>query len=624
MIGSQYFFKKKRFESDPDLKKKVFYEYKGYLASNDKDQPYHPIVLHFGRHELSFSYLNPFGKTYKIFSLPVAEGELNQKQLAKKIESYWKMPLWKPKKEKDKEATQRSFLVEKSLIYISFFSILYGFSIEKDSIKKDKFIRHQNLKEGSPYDNNLQISIQKAGKELLFTFLDIEDHYYIENKHEERWEIDDEKAVIKTEYINFRKLFLDFLYEFEFASTFEDENFLSLQPILQNNKLIFALLNKCKFYDELRLVKKYCTKSYRPDTPKEYRSVEKAWLNVCFSEEYREIFISRDSVFLSPEDEVKNVLFNSRLRLHNNLFKRTELFTKQDIPLRNQASTFFLRRYLIFNAFDVLMPRPLTLFLFFLFAITPFSDYLFGISESSKTIAGTYTLGMPIFMAGAWIWYYWKHKINLFKLVLPRLFLGILIGWAAFWGGEESWKSALIASGPKLILLDILLFFLLFLYIFTDIRNKLILTTDWQVAKRAFWLLLFAMVISLVQGHYVIQFKARTIIENSGFLEMLTNESEANGISILKDIDTARKNAGKAINMAKNNIKTTKDKEKAAYAQYDGKLFSFNNYAEVTSAFFNFKLRYIWSVLFTQFLMSILIGIILQLIWEDRPITEPL
>ena len=36
------------------------------------------------------------------------------------------------------------------------------------------------------------------------------------------------------------------------------------------------------------------------------------------------------------------------------------------------------------------------------------------------------------------------------------------------------------------------------------------------------------------------------------------------------------------------------------------------------------KAIYVWSILFSQLVVSILIGVVLQLLWEDRPITEPL
>ena len=55
--------------------------------------------------------------------------------------------------------------------------------------------------------------------------------------------------------------------------------------------------------------------------------------------------------------------------------------------------------------------------------------------------------------------------------------------------------------------------------------------------------------------------------------------------------------------------------------------FTWKNYAvrPVNNVFWPGKeIIYIWSVLLSQALMAIFIGVILQLIWEDRPITEPL
>jgi hypothetical protein len=57
--------------------------------------------------------------------------------------------------------------------------------------------------------------------------------------------------------------------------------------------------------------------------------------------------------------------------------------------------------------------------------------------------------------------------------------------------------------------------------------------------------------------------------------------------------------------------------------QGNRKLFGISNYYSLPS-FFGRPFYYIWSVHFSQFMMSILFGIVLQLLWEDRPITEPL
>ena len=44
----------------------------------------------------------------------------------------------------------------------------------------------------------------------------------------------------------------------------------------------------------------------------------------------------------------------------------------------------------------------------------------------------------------------------------------------------------------------------------------------------------------------------------------------------------------------------------------------------VAKLFTGTKFYYVWSIHLSQFMVSILIGIVFQLLWEDRPITEPL
>ncbi len=70
----------------------------------------------------------------------------------------------------------------------------------------------------------------------------------------------------------------------------------------------------------------------------------------------------------------------------------------------------------------------------------------------------------------------------------------------------------------------------------------------------------------------------------------------------------------------------SQDKSTADYSKYSGKLkigsVEIENYKAIPDK--EIKIRYIWSVHLSQFVMSILIGIVLQLLWEDRPVTEPL
>jgi hypothetical protein len=166
-------------------------------------------------------------------------------------------------------------------------------------------------------------------------------------------------------------------------------------------------------------------------------------------------------------------------------------------------------------------------------------------------------------------------------------------------------------------MVNIALFIILSLYIFTDIRNKLVRVSDAGVFKRTVTLVLFAMMISFIQGYYVLQLKAKPMLEYSGFLK--EENQPLLGISTGEDSD-----------MAVNRINLL------AY-QKDRELMKIKNFSAHPSIFGKFsgwlsnteeqgevELYYIWSVHLSQFMMAILIGIILQLLWEDRAITEPL
>jgi hypothetical protein len=177
------------------------------------------------------------------------------------------------------------------------------------------------------------------------------------------------------------------------------------------------------------------------------------------------------------------------------------------------------------------------------------------------------------------------------------------------------------------MVINIILFIIIYIYVFTDIKNKLIRVSDVTIIKRTLFLLFFAMLISFVQGFYVIQLQAKPILENSGFLSNIYSAANANKFdeSLANQKEQGLDKVLRSFNSKKENLY---DGDLPDYANYTGKLdfkaFELNNFKRLDGFFQFFKLRYIWSILLSQFMMSILIGIVLQLLWEDRPITEPL
>jgi len=602
MASNNYFFERKEFESQK--LKKPHYVYKGYKSTPSGKNPY-PVILHFGKDEIVFSFQEDSGKVNRVFSLYVANGEINQNMLTKKIEDYWKMPLWPLNKELCLE-------VDKTLLSISYFSSFYEFDVKDDEFVKCRLFKRKKKRDDFKLSRDtLQfIHLNKRNKKYLTE----------RDRKEEIWEIEDSK--ISAHHVNFRKILLDFLFELDYTNTFEDENFFKLQPALQNNKLLDALSRKCRYLDELYKKVDFVKTKPRQELPKQFRDAEKSWLNVYFQNSYIDVFTSADSVFDTVEEEAENVIFKSCIGKAKR--SRTKYFTKDDKTIRNQSATFFLRRYAILNAFRVLLPSGIVYFLPLLFLFIPLGDILLF----ENNLAGLSTVVLPFIMLLSLICYYARTGINLFKLFLPRMFLGIMIGWSVFASTEDMWKAALITKTSGIIALNVVLLIIITLYVFTDIRNKLVRIKESAILRRTAILIIFAMLISVIQGYYVILYNAKPILENSGFLTTDNRKIWGNNETVLDNIQSIesnlpsiRKNA-----LVYENVRVAKDNPDVDIDKILGNENSKVWYKVIPLFGYSkkYEIRVIPSILFSQFIMSILAGIVLQLLWEDRPITEPL
>ncbi|MCG2757782.1 MAG: hypothetical protein L6263_05060 [Desulfobacteraceae bacterium] len=614
-----YFFKRKEFT--PPKVKQPFYEYLGYFVQKRDGKKLHPISIYFGKDELSISFTDIRGQIHKVFFLYVAEGELNQKKLSSQIENYWKMPIWPLKKNvgellKNGIESENNLRIDSQLLSSGAFGKYLGINITDDH----KFVEDNLFKERGKKKN---FEIIDDGRQVRFPS-------YKKNSEEiekEKWKLNGE--ALDTTKINFRKILLDFLFELEFASTFEDKNFFQLQPGLQDNKVLDALTRKCTYLLELYRLKNHQQETKKPNLPRKFKKAEKEWLNVCFLESYKDVFASRNSIFKSPEEEAELVLFKTRIGASSR--DRSELFTKDDVDLRNQSATFFLRNYSIYNAFRTLLHPAAIYLLPVLLLLIPFGDFGFNLLDAPAKFVGLSSIGIPIVMLATLVAHYKITGINLFKLVLPRLFLGIMLGWSVLSGTEELWKSAIIATARGIFVVNSVLFVLIYLYVFTDIKNKLVKLRDNVVFRRAGALVLFAMLISFVQGFYVMQYQAKPMLENSGFLKSdnpkLFGQKKADNIKDIKikgikHLDSydhlSIEEITHGVDANNDNIdilKTGRQKER--------NLLGIENFSSA-ELFTGTKFYYIWSIHLSQFMVSILIGIVLQLLWEDRPITEPL
>ena len=649
MAGINFFFKRKEF-CNPEIKQ-PYYDYLGYYREGKlKD---YPVTLYFGKREVLFFYSQANGLTHKIFSFYVADGEINQSMLSNKIQNYFIMPLWTLGEDDElaKKVGLDKLYVDSKLLSFGFFLPYHGISFSKEGF--------YNKIEIPGSRNDIIEFRNKCNVEFCYTQINLNE------AKRDNWYYDKEK--IKPQKINFTRLLLDFLFELDFANTFEDENFYILQPHIQNNYVLDALTKKCRYLSELYKKIEYnkYNMPFQNDElfPKSYQDIEKDWLNVCCLEKYKTVFENSHSLFYSPEDEIKNVLFKSKICNK----KRIQYMSNEEYSkLKNEISSFFMCKYNITCAYGTLLSSYLnnkfssflsnqSCFLIFLICLLfiPLGDFFF--SDFYYYPIGFSSYICPLLLFFYIICFYCSKNINLFKLLLPRLLFGIIMGWSFFWSVDGLWKKAIRENFITIIICDIALLIIIFMYIYTDIENNTIYNIDKQSKKKyisqnifkTFCLISSALVMSFVVGFYVIQFNAKQMIENSGFL---TNNSLYKNESLIQNKETMT-----IENFYSQNNLNLKDGiryfiPKDSYFFSDGvnnfciihvsspfdfikKLFQKLGYSElkaediVNSDLHEIKILsiiYMWTVLFSQFVISIFLGIILQMLWIDRPITEPL
>ena len=421
MARISYLFKK---IASAETKNKPFYYYCGYYCDDNKRQKDFPVSLYFGKDEIAIYYKNIDKKVLKIFSLYVADGNLNQNMLSKKVEDYAHMPLWPTPLDEEKEKDLPNLYVSERLLATGFFANYYGFAFEED-----EFIRT-----GLPTSHNddvISIEGNKGNQKNKLIFKLPGNIDSVNGEKKDTWIVENKK--IKASKINFLKILLDFLYELEFGTTFEGENFFRLQPCLQNNLVLDALTRQCRYLSELRKLEGFESDKGKMELPKPFRDAEREWLNVCRLEQYRPVFVSPHSLFQDPEKEVKKVFFETRIG-KGRRDRREYLKNREDADLKNDICAFFMRKYDLISAFLVLLPRWCILLMVPLIIMIPIGDLIIvKYNLFNIDYAGLFSIIIPCVLVFSIFGYLTFRRVNLFKLLLPRLFLGIMMGWAFFW-----------------------------------------------------------------------------------------------------------------------------------------------------------------------------------------------
>ncbi len=550
---------------------------------------------------------------------------------------------------------------EKYPIYLSFEPYAVSFYI------------HRMDSETSSHQNTLLFTLplsssQSINDELANTLINLHDKSFDFIEGEELTTYDDNYYFnLQAPKLNttnnrttfFRKLFLDFLYDFTHTDIFRQNKYYSeIETRLKENFLFSAIATKVEYYyirDQYLLGLNEATT--REVYAKMLVKAEKDWVDTLSADKADEFISSKSAWFEDIESEYKRIFFEDR-KVQNKRFERQvwkhivadlekrenkkntedkERRAEDKIMLDNVAY-WFSKRYDINTARKIVDEKnnePFSnkqvskIIKYFLFVGGAFTASLFSLFEKSMSFISmffVYLMGALIVFWGIHglsfiISKYWNSKsmtiINI--SALPRLLLGVCSGWFLCINNESLWKNNFDMNVFNAVCIFLILFILMFFFLYVKIYTGII-DKD-RVKERVFYILTLGFRYSLVIGFLMNHFVAEKNLTHNPyfkahFIENIKDSRYQEFIGTLKETE---------IEQIENEINTLSRSElyqRLNKVETKGVLGT--NYLRHYVKYSFFGWNVFPNLLFLYSAIALFTGVFFQLIFQPNPVTEPL
>ena len=439
-----------------------------------------------------------------------------------------------------------------------------------------------------------------------------------------------------------RRLLLDFIYDMEHSTIFEASTFYEeIEVYLKENFVFSAISAKAeynfnrKIYFEAESFKK----SYLIHVSKLFDS-EIQLLNILRKEEAQNNLIVQNW-FYGIEKEYEKILFNKKFPrtewLDIMLEKKDEKYFEKNKKILRESARWFLRRYAFLNGYKAISQfyrnRVITLILIacFSFVVFPlivlnnnkllYNFFSTNQIEHSVAIIFYEFLGIiPFVILGVIV--FWRMVLPTLGMLVPRLMMAIASAWLLFSTTEELVKTSFDVQVFDVYKIWVLLLIIpIIAFMAVEINNMAPDINAFTILRRIFALLTIGFMYSLLIGMFFTNSLTKTMLIRSGYLENFY-KTEVGTFSEYN-----------------NNVKRFyyKDKEKP--------LTEKERYEQLRDIKYNFlgktlqlkydipvfknatpfeKFEIFPGMLMYRAIFAMFIGIFIQLIFEDKPITEPL
>lgn len=461
--------------------------------------------------------------------------------------------------------------------------------------------------------------------------------------------------------VTYRELILDFLFDLEHSQVFKNSpHYEKMEQSLREDLFFSALAAKYDFYykrkilrvelDTGKLDKANVIKTLYDD----YYVAHNQWLDILCLPQMVRIINEKNNWFEEIEKEQKNVLFPNddpvkQIR-KNNLcysvksdYKESSLksvFNPEDFQDNLQNSTkWFLRRYDFFSSIRIALQegkiRTILNFLF-IFLITYFAvklltaynnipkvdsiDHVYNISIYLKYFRILFsiqyldlflfplTLIITIVLIVRRSWR--RNKILTIGLFMPRTLMAATSAWLILASSDEGWRTHFDMNIKLALLVGFILSVVIFLFMMVEVKN---ITSGkaGSLFRRVLIVFIVGLAYSLVIGTLYTSFTARTILTRSGIAqEYFTGNTFKNENIQTEEFSPETDYFKKFISAEPPNFKKN---NAGCNVMYEYKIPVFNTFLYIFPG-----------MLIINSCLALFIGIFLQLIFEDKPVTEPL
>jgi hypothetical protein len=475
--------------------------------------------------------------------------------------------------------------------------------------------------------------------------------------------------------LSFRKLFLDFLFDLENTHIFEySPYYAEIISQLFDNKIFNAITAKASYYYHrgLHHQEKFASKSKNQIREKTYLKniaiAERRWINIILSED---IFEEENKWIYNSEIEIERVLFkygkfnrerwfkryinilkgtNSKTDIKNIIYelnqkiissttewyiKRYDLwsalkfsFKRKSLNYKDHISRFMLvfpfivvaAFYLIQNTTDIVTVIPLT------YTQYTFFDKIF-INSVNGLLVFLFFSAFICFIS----FFYENVTVTIF---MPRLFMAISSAWMVFVLTEELWKISFdTVISLKLLLVSLLLFWIVVFFMTIEVKKIAYDINILSLIPRVILVFIISLIISSSVGILFINLTAEKMLTRSNYLATFFKDfHEFNEKPILIGADGlpyAYKQS------CQENLKENLKKDISDEEFYDKflsrvmvKIGIIQHHVMLRWKIYFFKWHLFEIVIFPglwiyRSIFSLFVGIFIQLIFEEKSITEP-